>query len=220
MFAMILGAALLAAQAEAAEPTAAPAATTDTWAEAEANVERAKGKARMTGGRFPALPESSKALGHHGKVEIRGIITREGTFGDLRIVQSSGSAELDRIAMDAASAFAFAPATDADGQPIAIAASVPFYFGAYIGDEGLAADYRCDQFLRDMDWWQSVNPGKPFKENHVFQIMAGAQTLVAMQKNDVAGMVAAVRAFPGQWDKAMAKCRKKPDMLMAKALFR
>jgi TonB family protein len=220
MFSILAGAALLAAQAEVLPaPETAPAVETSAaWEEAKANSARIKGKPEMVEGSFPALPEAEKALGRHGEVRIQGIVTLEGTITDLRISESSNVPELDRLALDAASAFTFKPATDAEGQAIAVLVTVPFYFNAYVGDDGFATSYRCEQFVRDMDWWRSANPDKPFKEHQLYAALVGMQTIALMQRNDMGGVIAAVRAMPARWDKALQKCRKKPDLLMMKAL--
>lgn len=122
MFAIVLGAALLAAPPAAGQAAAAPPAS-DTvaeappesaaWAEAKANRAKIKTAPTFIDGPKADLPEAEKALGHHGPVVVEGIIGTDGRMTEVRIKETSHAAAVDRIAIEAALGSTFMPAKDA-----------------------------------------------------------------------------------------------------------
>lgn len=214
---IMLAAALVAAQP--AEDAAAPHESA-AWTEATANRAQVKTRPKLTEGDFPVLPAAEKALGHHGDVTVSGILTTEGVLSEARISQSSGVPEFDRIALAAAQAFRFAPAQDAQGNAVAIIANIPFKFAAYAEGDGLAGEYRCDQFLLDLAWWQSANPDTPVKEHELYNMMLGLQTIGLMNGGNTAKVKKGVALFEERWGQAFERCRQKPQALLLQVLFR
>lgn len=220
---LLFGAALLAAQTEA-QSASAEAPTTDSpaWIEAKANRPKLKQAPALKDGPVVDLPEAERAAGHHGTVLIEGIVGIDGTMSEARIRQTSKAVELDRLALEAAQASTFIPAMDAQGNPLAVVVTMPFDLVGYKSREGMGINqYRCDQFIRDMDWWQSVNPDAPFKNHELYQLHAGLQFAAAVNRtHGIEDLQKVANGFETRWIKAIALCRKKPDMLQRDAIFR
>lgn len=225
MFRMLLAAALLAAQlaAEADNAEAQASIESATWREAVANRPRIKTAPTFVDGPSARLPESEKALGHHGIVMVQGIVGIDGKMTEARIKQTSYAPVLDQIALDAALASTFTPARDADGIPLPIVISMPFDLVGYKSEQGMGIlQYTCEQFVRDMDWWKSVNPDKPFKEHELYLLESGMEFASAIQRAgmDRKALNKAGTGFEQRWDAAIAYCRKKPRALQRDAIFR
>lgn len=73
--------------------------------------------ASFKGNRLPDYPAMSRRLGEQGVVELRVFITPEGRAADVQLVKSSGSARLDRSAMDSIREWRFLPARQS-GRPV------------------------------------------------------------------------------------------------------
>ena len=225
MFMFPFAAALLAAQPAAqAEVAEAPASTESAaWREAAANRTRIKTAPAFVDGPRAQLPDAERALGHHGSVVIQGIIGTDGKLIEARVKQTSHAPVLDQIALDAAQASTFTPARDADGTPLPIIISMPFDLFAYKSEESMGIlEYSCEQFVRDMDWWRSVNPGKSFKEHELYRLESGMEFAAAIQRagNNRKAQNKAGAGFEQRWDAAIAYCRKKPRTLQRNAIFR
>lgn len=227
---LLLAAGLLAFQPAPEPSPAAPPATEavaqdagDAWREAVANRGKLKVAPGFTGGPRAELPEAEKALGHHGSVLVEGIIGIDGRMTSVRVKQTSHAPVLDRIAVDAALASTFTPAKDADGAALAIVVAMPFDLVAYKAEQGMGImQYTCDQFVRDMDWWKSVNPEKPFKDHELYKLESGMEFAAAISraKGDYATIQGFSADFDQRWDVAIAYCRKKPKILQRDAIFR
>jgi protein TonB len=217
MLPIMLAGAMLVAQP--ADGMAAPQESAE-WIEATANRAKIKTRPSLTEGEFPVLPAAEKAQGHHGEVTISGIITIQGALTEARVSQSSGVPELDDIALAAARAFRFAPAQDAQGNAIPIIAAIPFKLAAYAEGDGLAGEYRCEQFLLDLAWWQSVNPDTPVKQHELYNMMLGFQTIALMNGGNSANAGKGVAFFDKRWGRAFERCRDKPQALLLQVLFR
>ena len=68
--------------------------------------------------RAPEYPRSAQSRGTEGTVVVRFLLAKDGGVDDMEIVESSGSAALDRAAMDAAEGFTFSPGLDGYGRPV------------------------------------------------------------------------------------------------------
>ncbi len=232
MIAMLLGATLLSAQPApepaAAEPPAINAAAdavpdSPAWSQAKANRPRIKTAPRFINGPHAELTEAEKALGHHGPVVVEGIIGVDGRMTEVRVKRTSHSPSVDRIAIEAALASTFAPATDADGAPLPIIVAMPFDLVAYKSNEGPGmVQYTCAQFVRDMDWWRSVNPDKPFSQHELHNLESGMEFAAAISraKGDYARLKGFSSNFDQRWIDAIEYCRKKPKVLQRDAIFR
>lgn len=74
-----------------------------------------------------AYPASCRRAGHAGRVVIRVSLSAEGVPFEATVEQSSGCAELDAAALDAARAASYRPAT-ASGRTVPSALAIPFDF--------------------------------------------------------------------------------------------
>ena len=68
--------------------------------------------------RAPEYPRSAQSRGTEGTVVVRFLLAKDGGVDDVEIVESSGSAALDRAAMEAAEGFTFSPGLDSYGRPV------------------------------------------------------------------------------------------------------
>lgn len=225
MFRMLLAAALAAAQ-PAVEPGAAetpPPGPSASWREAIANRPSIKVAPTFVDGPRAHLPESEKALGHHGTVLIEGIIGTDGRMAEARVKRTSHAPVLDQIALEAAMASTFTPARGADGAPLAVVIVMPFDLVAYKSEQGMGImQYTCEQFVRDMDWWISVNPEKPFSAHELHQLESGMEFAAAISRanGDYARLKGFSSDFDQRWLAAIDYCRRKPKVLQRDAIFR
>jgi hypothetical protein len=107
--------------------------------------------------------------------------------------------------------------------PMPVIITVPFALSGYKTATGGADEYRCQQFVRDMDWWKSVNPDRPFSEHELYKLEVGlyiAPVLLRGDKNNPDLMRAARADFEKVWTQAIDRCRKNPKMLQKDAIFR
>jgi TonB family protein len=202
---MILAA--LAAQAPAQTSSASPtAAPSPAMAVAVANKARAKTPPSFINEPSYVRPEAARLAGEFGEVVLSGIIGEDGKFSEARIEVSSRSASIDATALASASSMLFAPARDAEGRPISIPARLPLEYSHvdFHGSRGLA-QYRCDQFVRDYDWWYRTWPAD--KQDRVFKTLRGYAVLANMRSGKETN-------FDAEWKAAIESCRKSPDKLM------
>jgi TonB family protein len=227
MFAILLSATLLAVQPASEQPASetAPvdASESAAWREATANRAKVKTAPSFIDGPRAELTETERALGHHGPVVVQGIIGLDGRMTEVRVRQSSQSPGVDRIALEAALASTFTPAKDASGTPLPIIVSMPFDLVAYKSAESMGMmEYTCEQFVRDMDWWKSVNPDKPFSAHELFKLESGMEFAAAISqaKGDYSRLKGFSSNFDQRWIAAIEYCRKKPKILQRYAIFR
>lgn len=198
---------------QAATPTETP-----EMIEARANNPRVKTPPKFLSGAEveETVPEEARAIGAHGTVVIKGIIDRNGNLIQAWVATSSKSALLDETALSGAQKAKFEPAKDAGGNPIATLASLPFTFeNIYTpGPGGGILRYRCDQFVRDQNWWRATWPAERRDQTYLMAIgvglMAEGLNLEAARRLN--------RDFPKRWDAAIEACRKKPDALFVDML--
>lgn len=206
-----------AAAQDAPAPVAAPA-TSPAMAEAIANQAKVKTKPRFKSGPSAELPESAKAAGVHGKVEIAFIIDAEGKPAEISVVKSSRSPELDGIAVAAVQASLYEPAKDKDEKPITLRVVVPTMFSAVHvpGKTGGILHYDCAQFLRDEQWWAATWPGE---KSYIYNMSLGAVMIATRgAMSDGKTLLTTVRDFRESWEKAKDSCTKAPETLFVDAL--
>lgn len=113
--------------ANAQVPTPAAAADTGATASPAAPAPQANAAPRKVGPRVdanwrgntpPPYPAVARRMGDEGEVRIDVHVGTDGRVIDIRLRQSSGSAMLDRTAIDTVRRWRFTPAT-VDGQPVA-----------------------------------------------------------------------------------------------------
>jgi TonB family protein len=225
MHTLLLGAALLALQPATGQPTegAVVVPESSAWEQAKANRAKIKVAPAYLGGPSADLTEAEKALGHHGPVVVEGIVGVDGRMTEVRIRRTSHSPGVDRIAMEAAMASTFTPAKDEQGQPLPILVAMPFDLVAYKAAEDMGIlKYTCQQFVRDMDWWKSVNPDKPFSEHELYLLESGMDFAAAISqaKGDPEGLKGYSSDFDQRWLAAIEDCRKRPRALQRDMIFR
>jgi TonB family protein len=183
-------------------------------AAAKANNPLVKSSPEWLAGPDAEFPESLKALGHNGGVFVHGVLGKDGRLSHVAVRDSSGSPELDAIALKAATEESYRPARDANGDPIAVFFGTEFRFDNYRSSEGVgAAKYLCRQFVLDMDWWKQAHAELTFS-NHQFYTMMRGLGGVARMKQGVDPMKALTtenkESFNARWDKAIEDCRTDP----------
>lgn len=208
-------------QVPAATPATAQTADQALRVEAQANRARMKAPPTFIDGPHAVLPDAEKAQGHHGQVVIDGVIAPDGRMHAARVKTSSELPTLDAIALAAAEHSRFAPAKDAAGAPLAVLISMPFDLVAYKSAKGGVFEYRCDQFVRDMEWWHGAHPQKAYSEHELYRMELGVQMLSLIQaaRGDQDRLRKAIAAFDGKWIAAIEACRKTPTKLQKDALF-
>ncbi|MGN6817082.1 MAG: TonB family protein [Sphingomonas sp.] len=227
----ILLAVLLQSAAQSATPPSvptpsnAPASTPATApvdpvvAAAAANRARMKVPPHFVSGPKADLPDSERALGHHGVIKVSGVIDVDGHFIAARVAKPSGAPVLDKLALDTAAASTFKPATDAEGQAIPVVVSMPVDLVAYKSSlpGGGLVHYGCRQFVLDMDWWRRAHPDTKWQDHELYTMLIGLDTLVALREKgagDVQGVLGAAKGFEAHWLDAIEQCRKQPDKLL------
>jgi TonB family protein len=93
---------------------------------------------RSAGNVPPVYPVESRALGEHGTVVVRALISVDGNATKLQLITSSGYDRLDTAALSAVSGWKFKPATR-NGQPVEAWAHIPIVFKLqeYSDDRGI-----------------------------------------------------------------------------------
>jgi len=151
-------------------------------------------------------PEAAKSAGEFGEVVLSGIIRQDGKFAEPRVKVSSRSALIDAAALASVDAMLFEPAHDADGKALSIPANLPLEFSQvdFHGPAGLAY-YRCDQFVRDYDWWYRTWPAD--QQDRVFKTLRGFAAVADMRTGKTAD-------FDAEWKSAIESCRRSPSKMM------
>jgi TonB family protein len=163
------------------------------------------------------FPDAAKAAGEFGKVAVSGTIGVDGKLHDAKVTLSSNSALLDASALTAANAAVFEPAHDAQGAAIAVPANIPYDFSnaKSPGKGGGALRYKCDQFVRDYDWWYKTWPAD--KHDDFYLMVLGYSSLAQSQHAgggvDLSKFADSNEDFNSRWHKTVEECRKTPDKL-------
>lgn len=106
------------ARAAGAHVAAAPATRSDARASATPVRSAPRIDASWSGNTPPPYPGMARRMGDEGEVRLDVHVGADGRVTDIRLRQSSGSALLDRTAIDTVRKWRFKPAT-VDGQPVA-----------------------------------------------------------------------------------------------------
>jgi TonB family protein len=187
-------------------------------AAAEANNSRIAKRPQWISGPDAEYPDSERALGHHGKVEVRALLGTDGRLRHATIATSSRALVLDANALAAAVAATYRPAEDASGNPIAIMTTVPMEFYSYTSSEGVgAALYTCRQFVLDMDWWRSAFSEKTFAD-HEFYLLIRGLGFVSRLHMGAARALESNESFTRRWNQAIETCRDRPGARFADAM--
>lgn len=195
-----------------APPPPQTAPETPEMAEALTNKPLMKVKPAAISRADAGFPEAARAAGEHGEVLVSGIVARDGSFIQTAVTASSRSKLLDEAALAAARAARFSPAKDAAGNPIAVPMTLQFQF-----DNAISAHivgYKCDQFVRDQDWWSAHWPTA--EHDRMYNATRG---LVLLQGPINADTIrSSGRDLDQHWVQAIAACRKQPGALFVDML--
>lgn len=159
------------------------------------------------------FPDAARAAGEFGKVVISGIIGVDGKLHDATVAVSSRSALLDAAALTAANAAVFEPAHDAQGAAIALPVQVPYDFSnaKSPGKGGGALRYKCDQFVRDYDWWYKTWPAD--KHDDFYSMVLGYDLAVSALRINSDALAETAKSFDRHWRATVEACRKNQDKL-------
>ena len=164
---------------------------------------------------WPDYPDAERAAGHHGTVKISGTIGPDGRLVDAKVAMSSRAPGLDAAALAAAQGTVFRVRRDAAGQPIPQEATLPFSFDSYHspGKGGGILRYRCDQFVKDQDWWRATWPAKQYDE--FFNMILGLKAIIALGQAgmDAAMIKGTINDLEQRWTKGIDACRAKPEAM-------
>lgn len=190
-------------------------------AAAEANRALISRRPEWLSGPRAEFPDSEKALGHNGDVVVRGLLGVDGRLRHATISVSSGAPALDANALAAANLSVFQPAEDVDRRAIPVMMSMPFKFYAYRSSDpgGGAAQYTCDQFVLDMDWWRSTFPEKTIEDHELYTMVLGLGVTSRLHLGTERAFAAESTAdFTRRWLAAIETCRAHPDWRFTQAI--
>ena len=159
------------------------------------------------------FPDAAKAAGEFGKVIVSGTIDVDGRLHDAKVEVSSKSALLDASALAAANAAVFEPAHNEQGAAIAKLVQIPYDFSnaKTPGPGGGALRYRCDQFVRDYDWWFKTWPAD--KHDDFYFSVLGYETIARINGGNLQALGEETKNFDAHWRATVEDCRKNPDKL-------
>ena len=179
-----------------------------TWAVAVANRARVKTAPSFKVEPDHIRPESARLLGEFGEVVLIGIIGQDGKVREARVKVSSHSDAIDAAALASVPAMLFEPARDAAGSPLDIVSVVSLEYSHvdFHGPRSLA-QYRCDQFVRDYDWWYRTWPAD--KHDRIFETLRGFTALADLRAGN-----ASRTDFEAEWKAAVEACRQSPQKRM------
>lgn len=221
----VLVCAALVSSAFAQETAPAPVAQTLTAEQqaeisaAEANTSLITTRAEWVSGPEAEYPDAERALGHHGRVEVRGLLGIDGRVRYATLSQSSRAPALDAIALASVEGSVYQPAKDANGNPIPTMLTTNRFFENYTSSEGVgAAMYTCPQFVLDMDWYKQTWGEDQLNEHRFYLMIRGLSTIARM--NSGAGIVAieSNESYRSRWNRAIETCRSHPNWRFAQAM--
>lgn len=197
---------LVTAQATPPTPVSSEAVS-PAMAVAVANKPRAKSAPSFIEEPDYTRPEAAKLAGEFGEVILSGIIGEDGRLHEAKIAVSSRSESIDKAALASVPSMLFRPAADADGKPLSIPATLSLEYPhvKFHGPGGLA-EYGCDQFVRDYDWWYRAWPAD--NQDRVFKTLRGYAALSDLNSGKLGG------SFDAEWKAAIQSCRQSPNKLM------
>lgn len=170
-------------------------------------------------GRAPEFPEAAKAAGHNGAVRAEATIGLDGKVSGVTITQSSGSEILDGSAAAALADWKFATPYDLKGEQAPLPLSAKFNFSqAEAGTGGYLTGlrtYRCDAFIKEIDWWMSAHPGRDMGDIEYYNFIAGIrftvpESVIRKYSPRTMDKIAVVRGHKPAWENAIKRCRAAP----------
>lgn len=188
-------------------------------AAAEANGALVTNPGRWLSGAEAVYLDEERALGHHGRADVRGVLGLDGRLRYATIVRSTRAPVLDERALEAALAAEYRPAQDASGNPIVAMVTVPMSFYSFTSSEGVgAAMYTCPQFVADMDWFKATWSEEDLRNHYLFllvrglgamSITSGARGITGIESNE---------SYMARWNRAIETCRDHPNWRFTQAM--
>lgn len=212
---------LLNLAAAAPTPESAPGAAPASPAMEAARANRARMRTPPSLTTEPEYirPDAARDAGEFGEVVILGIVGTDGRMIEPSVVGSSRSALIDEAALAVVPAMRFKPAQDASGAPIVVPVQAVLEFSHvdFRGPRGLS-EYRCDQFVRDYDWWGRTWAAD--RHDRIYMTLRGYVALTTLHSAGAAEALSGSSDFAEQWTAAIEACRSKPAARMIDALPR
>lgn len=209
---------------EVAPPSAAQeqALTPEQQAEiaaAEANTPLIATQPEWLSGPDAAYPEEERALGHHGTVEVRGLLGVDGRLRYATVSRSSRAPALDAVALAAITSSEYRPARDANGNTIPTMLATVRMFESYTSSEGVgAAMYTCPQFVLDMDWFKQTWGEEALNDHRFYLIIRGLGTIARLSGGGGASSIESNESYLRRWNRAIETCRNRPNWRFAQAM--
>lgn len=148
-------------------------------------------------------PAAALEAGEYGEVSVRVIVGEDGRATEPAVVVSSRSALIDAAAIAAVPAMRFTPAQDAEGKPLALPIRLSIEFANIAPGE--LTGYRCDQFARDVAWWQRTWPED--QRDRIRDTLAGLAAMADLRNGKLT-------SFRKEWLAAAEACRADPAAFM------
>lgn len=176
--------------------------------EATANKTRIKTRPSLVHEPDYVRPKSAIEAGEFGEVWISGIIGEDGKLREPKIKVSSRAASIDSAALADVPFVLFSPARDAEGKAISIPISMSFeYIHVEFNGKHNLAQYRCNQAVKDYDWWNKTWPSD--KKDRIYGTVKGMVVMRALRAGSRSGL-----DFDSEWKAAIEACRTQPDKFM------
>lgn len=152
--------------------------------------------------------EAGDAAGHTGRVVVEIIVQPDGTIGPVTVVQTSRSELLDA---EAVSGIASARIT---GRP----QPMRYHIVVNFNPTGIL-DMKCDEFTRQVRWYQSAWPDSSPRDMTIYTMSVGTMALVARERSgDLEAMLAPARRMDAEWPRLIADCERQPDRIYVQVL--
>lgn len=222
IFSALLGGACLLLSGAASAQDGSQALSAEQQAEvaaAESNVALIATRPQWVSGPDPEYPEEERALGHHGRVEVRGVLGVDGRLRYTSISRSSRAPVLDQLALETVLASEYRPAKDASGNPIPVIFDAPVTFYSFTSSEGVgAAMYTCRQFVLDMDWFKATWDEEALRNHYFYLLVRGLGTIARLSSGGGIGNIESNESYARRWDRAIETCREHPNRRFAQAM--
>ena len=145
---------------------------------------------------------------------LRFTIKVNGQTDHIEWLTSSRSPVLDRAAMQAATVWRFAPALDANGEPVASKAVQDVVYRK--DSEDSLPGKKCSDLNTDLAWFKTAYAELPLSKMPVYDL---SLALLLDGSGPTSGKVEAIKAaYPQAFERALALCAARPDGLYWDAL--
>jgi TonB family protein len=152
--------------------------------------------------------EAGDAAGHTGRVIVETIVQPDGTIGPVTVVQSSRSDLLDAEAIQTIATARIAGRPD----------PIRYHIVVNFNPTGIL-DMKCEEFTRQVRWYQSVWPESSPGDMTIYTMSVGAMALVARERSgSVDAMLAPARKMEAEWPGLMADCERQPNRVYLQVL--